>query len=349
VLARCRVWCLALLLSHSGVVDLWGAGWPKAGCGPSGNRLSATSQPPPLFTFHSGFWLNADHFLYVLGRAAANAPDSHRSAVAGAVTDSESADLSGQARAAWKSAVSAYQNDFSERDLVFDREMAATTKTLAEADDDPAPPPTLGKPLDAVLESAAPIYREYWWPRHADADQEFTAELEELLAQYGRPIAEFIAKVWQQHWPSAGFTVEVSAYANWAGAYSTRGGLIVISSLASANAGSQGLETIFHEAMHQWDRAMAARIGKAARRLRQPVPSQLLHSLIFYTAGFAVSRTVPDHQPYAQVNGLWTRGSLHPLNDLDAYWRPYLEGKVELDEALRNLLSPAAAGLHPVK
>jgi hypothetical protein len=34
--------------------------------------------PPgkPLFTLHSGFWVNLHHFLYVLGRARNGSPDS---------------------------------------------------------------------------------------------------------------------------------------------------------------------------------------------------------------------------------------------------------------------------------
>ncbi len=305
--------------------------------------------PPSLFTFHTGFWLNLHHFLYVLGRAANNTPDSRRRAVTGAAAEEKRADLPAAQRTAWEAALSEYQSGPSREDLVFDRGLAETTHRLAEAGDDPAPPPLPDRRLQKALEEAGPVYLKVWWEGHRLADQARRDELEKLLAQYGRPIADFLSRTWQQHWPAAGFTVEVSAYANWAGAYSTRGGLIVLSSTDPGNAGSQGLETIFHEAMHQWDRAMAGVIEKAARRLGRPVPPQLSHSLIFYTAGYAVAQAVPGHRPYAEANGLWARGALLPRVQLDQHWLPYLQGRGTLEQAIEGLLSPAAANPHQVK
>jgi len=54
-------------------------------------------------------------------------------------------------------------------------------------------------------------------------------------------------------WPAAGFPVHVWAYSNWAGAYSTTGDLLVISSQSPGNQATCGLEIVFHEGMHQWD------------------------------------------------------------------------------------------------
>jgi hypothetical protein len=57
------------------------------------------------------------------------------------------------------------------------------------------------------------------------------------------------------------------------------------------------------------------------------VPASLSHSLIFYSAGYAVAKT--------QTNGLWTRGGLFPVEKLDRVWLPYIEGRAEMYEALR--------------
>src|ERR1017187_8334699 len=118
-----------------------------------------------------------------------------------------------------------------------------------------------------------------------------------------------LTKAYQQTWPPEGLTVQMCAYANWAGAYSTDGRLIVMASTHDGMAGSEGLETVFHEAMHQWDGAMIPRLQDAAQHLHVDIPRDLFHSLIFYTAGYATSRVVPGHRPYADP--LWACADRH--------------------------------------
>lgn len=162
------------------------------------------------------------------------------------------------------------------------------------------------------------------------------------MNRYGNAIALDVSRLWMNPWPPAGFDVEVAAYANWAGAYSTTGGLIVLASTDRAMAGAEGLESVFHEAMHQWDDDMDLRIGKIAQELKVSVPAACSHSLIFYTAGYTVSKAIPGHQPYAMVNGLWKGAGLMPVEKLDHFWLPYLEGKTNMDGALRKSTGVAA-------
>jgi len=130
-------------------------------------------------------------------------------------------------------------------------------------------------------------------------------------------------------WPAGGYPVHISAYANWAGAYSTNGGLLVVSSSRPWER-LNDLEIVFHEAMHQWDDEMAIQLGRDA-------PRDLSHALIFYTAGEAVRRVDPTYQPYAETAGIWERG-MKPLRALlDKHWRPYLEGKGTRQDAIRAM------------
>lgn len=291
----------------------------------------ARAQERPLFTFHNRFWLNLHHFLYVLGRAKNNTSDSKRGSVIGAVTD-------GNPLEALSQAVDLYSNGFSGKDVIFDRALIAVTRKIAAIEDNDLLPDDLDSGALQALRDAASAYRRDWWPRHSDANRARISETEALVKQYGSKIAPQLARYWVNQWPATGFDVQVAAYANWGGAYSTQGGLIVLASTDPATAGSQGLEIVFHEAMHQWDDDIDARIGRIARASNARIPPQFTHSLIFYTAGFVVAETVPDHQPYAIKNGLWSRGML-PLEDMDRFWRPYLEGHAALDDALRDLLT----------
>lgn len=293
-----------------------------------------TSAGKPLFTFRSTPWINLHHFLYVLGRAKNGTRDSHRSAVAEAPAEgAESSD------AAWESAIAYYQKNVSPLDAVFDDSLIRIANALAAAGD----APTLAgvdipAPLRGVLEAAAPVYRKVWWERHSRSNGARIAALDTLLARYGKPISATITKAYQQQWPLEGLTVEMCAYANWAGAYSTSstsGRLIVMSSEDEGTAGSEGLEIIFHEAMHQWDDAMIPRLRDAAERLHANIPRNLFHSLIFYTAGWATAQAVPGHHPYADA--LWARG-LPGHAQLDQYWLPYLRGEGTLSAAIDRLV-----------
>lgn len=68
------------------------------------------------------------------------------------------------------------------------------------------------------------------------------------------------------NWNPTGFHVHLSGYTNWAGAYSTTGELLVLSSLAQDISGVYGLETIFHEGMHQWDKQVFEALREQARK-----------------------------------------------------------------------------------
>src|SRR5262249_48994291 len=135
-----------------------------------------------------------------------------------------------------------------------------------------------------------------------------------------------------------GYPVHVSGYANWAGAYSTDGNLLVASSLDRGTAGSLGLETVFHEAMHQWDEAMQRLLGDRARATGKRLPPNVSHAMIFYTAGEAVKRAIPGHVPSAEALGVWARGFAGLRDALAETWQPYLDGNGTRDDAIAALV-----------
>ena len=75
-----------------------------------------------------------------------------------------------------------------------------------------------------------------------------------------------------------------------------------------------------------------------AARNKAPVPRTLSHSLIFYSAGYAVAREIADYQPYADAHGVWERG-LFSRERIAAEWTPYLKGQRTMEDALERLLA----------
>jgi hypothetical protein len=304
--------------------------------------VPASKPSKTIFIFHPDeFWLNLHHFLYVLGRAQNKTSDASREAVIGAPADQEKglAALSASERNVWNEAVSAYAAGNSKKDLIFDKPLTELTKAIAQAGD--------ARSLDAagidsvtaaVLQRAAPVYRKAWWPKHQSANRAWVSAMQRYVDQHGPTVLNFITRAYRFTWPEAGYAVHLSAFSNWAGAYSTEVGVLVISSLNEGNQGPYGLETLFHESMHQWDSQVFDALRTQARANDKLVPRGLSHALIFFTAGEAVRRVIPGHVPYAEKFGVWQRGMMQFKAPIEQTWKPYLDGKGTRDEAFLELI-----------
>lgn len=304
------------------------------------------SRGDTIFVFHTDeFWLNLHHFLYVLGRAENKERDAAREAVSGAPADQERglAKLSAKDRQIWRAAVTAYAAGMSKKDLVFDDPLPALTTALARAVDAKS---LTGSEVDpaiaSILERVAPLYKKAWWKKHHEANRNWQKEIQALVNRHGATVLAFITTAYKLQWPAAGFPVHVTAYSNWAGAYSTTGNLLVLSSLAPGSQAYYGLETIFHEGMHQWDDQVFAALREQAKIVNKFFPRSLSHSLIFFTAGEAVRRVTPEHVPYAEKFGVWNRGLGQMKVALEEIWKPYLDGHGTRDEAFAELIKRTA-------
>ncbi|HXI30053.1 MAG TPA: hypothetical protein VNG89_16560 [Vicinamibacterales bacterium] len=296
-----------------------------------------------LFRFQTDeFWLNLHDFLYVLGRDAAKMADASQEAVAGAPDESRRglASLTEAEQKTWLQAIAFYAAGPSRKDAVFDASLAAVTHAVADAGDAATLASASIEPgLRATLEAAAPVYRKAWWPAHHAANVAWRGEIQSLLQRHGAAVLAYITHAYELPWASDGYPVHLSGYANWAGAYSTTGNLLVVSSLDRASQGLSGLETAFHEGMHQWDDTINGLLVAEARRTNKRLPRGVSHAMIFFTAGEAVRHVVPDHTPVADAQGVWGRGMEALKPALQETWKPFLEGKGTRDEAIRALVA----------
>lgn len=293
-----------------------------------------------LFTFRIGFWNNLHHFLYVLGRARNRAPDAQREAVVNAPKDLEElAARSDADRAAWDEAIAFYAAGPSKKDAVFDSDLVRQTRRIADArDQSDLPASDLEPALVTALTKAAPVYRAVWWPRHQRAAAARRDELQGLVEKHGNALVKRLTSLYGTAWPAAPRVIDLVAYSNWAGAYSTDGGLIVIGALDDYG-GSLALESLLHESSHQWDDEMDRRLTAIAAKEGKRLPPQLSHALIFYTTGEIVKEAFPAHVPLGEKAGVWNRG-LAPFKPvLEQYWQPYIRGRGTFEEAIAAVLA----------
>jgi hypothetical protein len=144
--------------------------------------------------------------------------------------------------------------------------------------------------------------------------------------------------------------VHAARYSNWAGAYSSARGVLVIASSYPENGGLRGLEGIFHEGMHQWDDQVYSLLGAQAKAVKATVTVDMPHALIWVTAGEAIRRLDPTYVRTVDTLGIWngrSSGSREPMLRLKApleeTWLPYLAGRGTRDEALAALLARITA------
>ena len=104
--------------------------------------------------------------------------------------------------------------------------------------------------------------------------------------------------------------------------------------------------------MHQWDGHIFEALLRTDPAVR--IPRDLLHALIFYTAGAAVQSIDATYIPMAEASGIWAKnlsGSLQPAErlrgPLDEFWKPWLGGSGTRDAALAALLQEAVAVSSP--
>lgn len=319
----------------------------------------------PVFELHSGFWINLHHMLYqeARQRKAATSRDA-------GVTKSTAATksvlagkgLTGAEQKAWDDAVAYYAENYADKDLLFTTELIQLKDQLGDFEDCDELSGRKRKFCDAglpanltqVLEAAAPIYRKYLWPEHDKANRRWILQVAPLVREQGVGLSERLADIYQTRWPQGKIRVDVVAYANWAGAYTTVDPLrVTISSLDSRNQGPQALEVLFHEGSHGIAEAVQRAIIRECRQRDKPIPRDLWHALVFYTTG-EVIRTVltspsrgekgddgpsSGYNTYAFREGLYERGWKNYLELLQRFWQPYLDGKATFDDAIARMVS----------
>lgn len=307
----------------------------------AGHRLLAEPNLPEQYHFESSPWPNLHHFLYVLARDRNGAPDRLRVAVREAPLDNQGFNaLRGEDRSAWNDAIAVYQKDAAPLGIEYGKLVdvnygvadLAGWEPITHAHDIP-------DGIRGALEKAGPVYRKLWWPRHDAANRAWIGQLRPQVERYGPRIASQVVKAFRHPWPAGPLRVEVVAYAQWAGAYTTSDPpLITMSSLNAEHRGADGLEQLFHETSHLIMDTVDAGLRSQAQAAKKELSRDVSHAILFYTVGQIVSHIVPGHVAYADHYGVWQRGFMRYHELIVEYWQPYLNGKASMDEALEQIV-----------
>src|SRR6202048_3402454 len=346
--------------------------------------------PLPVFEFHSGFWVNLHHTLYQEAKfgasqdaftAAGNdkAPGKNRPTLK--TSPGTRSALTPAEQRAWDEALRYYAANYIDKDLLFTTELILIKNQLGDFDGcdelSGRKKETCNAGLPAnlthVLEAAALVYRAHQWPGHDLANRRWVMRVAPLVREQGLGLSQRLAEIYQTKWPKDKIRVDVCAYANRSGAYTTLDPLrVTISSTDPRNQGAEALEVLFHEASHGIAEPVQQAIIRECRQREKPIPRDLWHALIFYTTGEVIKPIVdtrpdagdnvgqdgsdtavarggttdpranshlPKYTPYAKREGLYQRGWDSYLQLLTLYWQPYLDGSVTFDNAIAHIVS----------
>jgi hypothetical protein len=288
--------------------------------GPSpGERATA------LFDMHSSFWTNTHLRLHYAATGRRPAPATAPGAPTATV---------------WRESVDYYRRRFGDRGgfgLFLNDELVAIGRALSANGSDPHLS-NVDSELAARLMSTAEILRPEWPAEHA-RNRAWISALQPRLAKHGPAMVQELVELYQSPWPKEPVPVEVSCFAGPVGAYTVDApNLITISSCDPGYAEDAALEMIFHEASHLLIAPIEKGLAAAAGRRGRPVPERLWHSIIFYTTGEVARRRLgSSYVPYAMKNGLLAADNHEAA--LRERWHPYLDRRINLDEALDSLLA----------
>ena len=221
------------------------------------------------------------------------------------------------------------------------------TALIGLAGDASAEPPDVIPGIARHLAAAMPVYLETWWPEHDRTNRSWVNFVIGDVLRYEAEWVETATRVWGGRWLEGRLRVDASAYANWAGGYTSNGPAhtVLWSADETNNEGLYGLELVFHESGHMSSVAAPTRrlVAEIFRDAGVEEPRNLRHALIFATAGelvrgIAASRGLPEHVPYVVREGLTGfRGWAEIWPAVERHWMPVVHGTADPAAALRAI------------
>jgi hypothetical protein len=353
---------LLLLAAAGGLLTGCTSATAGATAGAPAGRSTATPQPGPAgdchraeserFVFHDDPWINLHHFLFEWARNVPQRPPGDRGRPVEVQEQAQLGGLDGGERQTWERALGFYRERLAARELLFDRDLIEARGRLGAAACSGAGLDGVEAGLRAVLEEAMPVYRRRWWPRHHAANQAWIRERLDQLKAHEAALAERLAHAYGGAWPAERIRVDVVAYANWAGAYTTnRPNQVTLS--APGYPGLQGLEILFHEVSHAsfFEQRILGHLAAAFQRRGAEPPDRLSHMLQFATPPELLRAVLSreDLAGYHSVAGrVYDRGPGRAEYEIVLqHWKPFLAGEISRDEALARIaeaLAPQKGG-----
>lgn len=266
-------------------------------CGVYGQQ-AANKEPitTSYFEFHSNYWINLHHFLY---QEASGSQLRKLQEDGNGFLDIGEAEVHGKMGPAEQTtleeAVAYYRDSLISRSLLFH---LGHERVWLQAQDahTQIPDTTFSKKYTDMLNGVSPVYRKYFWPLHLKQNRTVIEQQLEMIESFEKTVIPKMEGYAMKVWPAeTKVRVDVTAYANYAGAYTAARPRfnIFVSSLDPSSETTSFVETILHEGSHLlFNYGGPFREGISEnfdqKKLETPYPKHLWHAALFYLCGRSV-------------------------------------------------------------
>lgn len=195
-----------------------------------------------------------------------------------------------------------------------------------------------------VVNSAAKVYEENLWGYHNKLNREVIDHSIELIKKCEPDVLHKIEELSGDTLPDGLIRIDVTVYANWAGAYTPNRPEMTIhlSSLDESAKSSIFIETVFHEASHNVytrESPFRARIYFMSEEMGIEFPADLWHAALFYLAGKATQEKLAeygiDHKMVMDEKNIFERYNTGSFRStLDKYY----VGEIDMEQTIREFL-----------
>lgn len=294
------------------------------------------------FEFHNSFWVNMHHFLYekASGRQVAHLMEDGNSFKA--IQEAKILNkLDSAQKKMYENAILFYQENLISRSLLRSSELLVS---IQKNQNEVLPDSVVTEEFAAQLNGMITVY-DGLWQVHRELNNKIIKRHISRIKKYEESVLSKMEKYSGDTLPEGKIRIDISAYANWAGAYTfIRPNVnITISSLDPGSFSPTFIETVFHEGSHTlFSRDSEFRAGIYIQSEEQEIqfPRSLWHASLFYLCG----RTVQDE---LENDGIEYALTMDQRNVFEAYNTPffretldkYLQEQIARDETINLLLS----------
>lgn len=253
------------------------------------------------FEFKSNYWVNLHHFLYQkadCSQLKKLEDDGSRFIEIGETKVYEQ--LSIDENKILNQAISYYRDSLISKNLRRDlndlRIWLSKKEEFSTITDE-----SYGEEFTAILNSVSPIYEKHFWDIHKSHNLSVLTKHIATIDEIEEAVINKMERLSLNKWPdSTKVRVDITAYANWAGAYtSSKPEMnIVISTKDPHNVTTSFIETILHEGSHLLylfgESPIRDKFYLKSEELEIEFPRNLWHASMFYLCGRATQDALSE-------------------------------------------------------
>ena len=306
----------------------------------SESSLVATTR---YFEFHNNYWTNLHHFLFQKAKGDQLKhleEDGQTFLDIGEVAIWEELDTADST--ILQNTIAYYQEHIINRSLMRNSALRLWLQSLKEEGE--IVDTTYSAELTGILNKASPIFTRYFWPVFKMHNDTILAKHVDLVRKFETIAIQQMEKLAGYPWPDLKVRVDLTAYANWAGAYTPARPTmnIFISTIDPGAPSSYFLETVFHEGAHllySRESAFRSKIYHRSKEREMDFPKQLWHASLFYLCG----RITQDLMEPLGVRHTLTMDDRHVFDNYNtpsfrATLEKYYRGQLDIDTTVDQLL-----------